>query len=84
MNKLIKKLKAKNIDYESIILIIICSASLLAFSIYNANNDMMNYYYNNSRGCYYLLLLIYSIFTMGIVYNSKYVFNLFMKFIFKK
>lgn len=80
----IKKLKKIKIDYESIILVIICSISLFTFSIYNANNDMMNYYYNDSRGCYYLLILIYSIFTMGIIYNSKYIFNLFMKFIFKK
>ncbi len=72
------------IDYESIILVIVCAVSLGVFTIYNANNNLMNYYYNESRGCYYLLLLIYSIFTMGIVYNSKYIFNLFMSYIFKK
>ena len=68
-----KILKLDRIFYESLILIIISSVSILIFMKSNTNNSMLNFYYNKHVYIYYILILIYSIFVIGIVSNLKFI-----------
>lgn len=77
------KFKLGRENLESIILITICSISLYSFTRCNSNNDLLNYYHNSNKMCYYVLMLIYTIFTLGIVYNSKYILKLIGSHVFK-